>query len=291
MSALSAVDAALWDIKGKALNTPVYNLLGGKYREKIRMYSHCGGATPDELCRNAENVLKKGFTALRICPHDVSDGVYEQGEQIRKSIAFMKALRNAVGDSIEIIFECHTRFIPVRAIEVSNALLEYRPLFIEDPIRADSPESFRVLRAHTNAPLGTGEKLGAIWDYKTLIEEDLIDYLRTDICNCGGITSMRKIAALGEAHYVDFVPHGLPSPVGMMAVFHTDMATPNFMMQEGGLFGKNGPVSYDAEFKDGFYTIGDTPGLGVDIDESRIDPYSTYEHPHWRREDGSVQDW
>ena len=294
MSALSAVDAALWDIKGKALGTPVYNLLGGKCRDKIRVYGHCGGGTPDELCRNAENAVRqRGFTVLRICPHDIKNGgSYEPGAQIRQSVKFMKALRGALGEDIDIIFECHTRFTPVKAIELANAIAEYRPVFVEDPIRSDSPESFRVLRAHTNAPLATGEKFGGVWDYKTLIEEDLIDYLRTDICNCGGITSMKKIAAYGETHYIEMVPHGLPSAAGMMAALHSDMATPNFAMQESGLFGDMGPyLEVDAEYKNGFFTLGSAPGLGIKFDESRTLPFSSYEHPHWRKEDGTVQDW
>ncbi|MCL2814925.1 MAG: mandelate racemase/muconate lactonizing enzyme family protein [Oscillospiraceae bacterium] len=295
MSALSAVDMALWDIKGKALSTPVYNLLGGRCRDKIRVYSHCGGKTPDELCRNAEQLLKRGFTVLRICPHDVNakdEGFYEPGRQVRLSVKFMKALRAAVGEEPEIIFECHTRFSPARAIELINAIAEYRPVFVEDPIRSDSPESFRVLRSQTSAPLATGEKFGGVWDYKTLIEEDLIDYLRTDVCNCGGISSMRKIAAYGETHYMEMVPHGLPSAVGMMAAFQTDMATPNFFMQECGLYGDIGAhLEMDAEYKDGFFTLGNSPGLGVALDETKCRPYTSYEHPHWHREDGTVQDW
>ena len=293
LSALSAVDMALWDIKGKALNTPVYNLLGGKCREKIRMYSGCSGVTPDDLCRSAEKVIAEGITVLRICPFDqLVDGRWEPGFQVREGVKFMRALRKAVGDDIEILYECHTRLSPVRAIELCNAIAEYRPVFVEDPIRADSPESYRVLRSHTNVPLGTGEKLGGPWDYKTIIEEDLVDYLRTDVCNCGGITSMRKIAAYGETHYIEMVPHSLPSPIGMMAAFHLDMATPNFFMQEGGIFRNNRPyLTVDAEYKNGFVTVGDSPGLGVTLDESKCLPFSTYEHPHWRREDGTVQDW
>ena len=293
MAALSAVDMALWDIKGKAANQPVYNLLGGKCRDRIRVYAHCGGRTPDELCKNAEKVLARGITTLRICPHDaVEEGYYEPGVQVRKSVKFMKALREAVGDEIGIIFECHTRLNPKWAIEICNAIASYNPLFVEDPIRSDSPESFRVIRGHTNVALGTGEKFGPLWDYKTLIEEDLIDYLRTDICNCGGITSMCKISAYGEAHYLEMVPHGLPSAVGMMAAFHVDLATPNFFMQESGLYGNIGEhLEVDAAFKDGFMIIGNEPGLGVKFDESKCKPFSTYEHPHWRREDGTVQDW
>jgi L-alanine-DL-glutamate epimerase-like enolase superfamily enzyme len=293
MSALSALDAALWDIKGKALNTPVYNLLGGKCRDKIRMYSHCGGGTTDELCRNAEEKLKLGYRVLRICPHDnFSDGFYEPGVQVRKSVLAMKQLREFVGPEVEIIFEVHTRLSPVRAIELCNSIAEYHPIFVEDPIRADSPENFRVLRSHTNTPLGTGEKFGAIWDYKTLIEEDLIDYVRTDVCNCGGISSMRKTAAYAEAHYMEMVPHGLPSAAGMMAALHTDMATPNFCMQESGLYSEmNRCLRVDAEFKDGFMYLGDAPGLGITLDDTKCEPFHNAEHPHWRREDGTVQDW
>jgi len=293
MSALSAVDMALWDIKGKALKTPVYNLLGGKCRHKMRMYHHVRGGSIEEICRDAEKVVANGYTVIRTCPHDIlTSGYYEPGVQVRMSVKAMKELRKTVGDDIEIIFECHTRLSPVRAVEVINAIAEYRPVFVEDPIRSDSPESFRMLRAHTNVPLGTGEKFGGPWDYKTLIEEDLIDYLRTDICNCGGITSMRKIAAYGETHYLEMVPHGLPSMIGMMAAFHVDMATPNFYVQEHGLFSDDGSyISADFEYKDGFCTIGDTPGLGVSIDESKCLPFKSTEFPHWRREDGTVQDW
>jgi len=293
MSALSAVDAALWDIKGKALDTPVYNLLGGRCRDKIRMYHHVRGMSEDEICRDAEKVVSKGYTVIRTCPHDIlTSGYYEPGRQVRMSVKIMKELRKTVGDDVEIIFECHTRLSPARAVELINAIAEFRPVFVEDPIRSDSPESFRMLRAHTDVPLGTGEKYGGVWDYKTVIEEDLIDYLRTDICNCGGITSMRKIAVFGEAHYMEMVPHGLPSRVGMMAAFHTDMATPNFYVQETGLFSDDGAyITTDAEFKDGFYTLGSSPGLGVDIDESKCLPFRSDEFPHWRREDGAVQDW
>jgi len=294
MAALASVDMALWDIKGKALNTPVYNLLGGKCREKLRMYHHVYGPTPDELCRAAEKILALGYTVLRICPHDnLTDGFYEPGRQVRSSVNFMKALRKAVGDEIEIIFECHTRLTPVRAIEVCNAIAEYRPIFVEDPIRADSPESFRVLRSHTTVPYGTGEKFGGPWDFKTIIEEDLVDYLRNDVVICGGITSMRKTAMYGETHYIEMVPHGIPSPIGEMAAYQVDMATPNFYCQETGLYREESHphIKIDATYKDGFVTIGDSPGLGITLDESKCPPYRAYEHPHWRREDGTVQDW
>ena len=290
-SALSGIDIALWDIKGKYLNTPVYNLLGGKCRDKMRVYINIGGRTPDDLCRSAERVIAEGYSIIRICPHDNIGGFYESGPQIRQSVKFMRELRKAIGDDIEIVFECHTRLSPVRAVELCNAIAEYRPVFVEDPIRADSPESFRMLRSHTNVPLGTGEKLGAKWDYKTLIEEDLIDYVRTDVCNCGGITEMKKIAAYAEAHYMEMVPHGVPH-VGFLAAMHLNFATPNFYCQENWISGaKPEHLKYDVTFENGFLHIGDAPGLGIELIKDKLSPFVMREHPHWRREDGTVQDW
>ena len=293
MAALSAVDIALWDIKGKAFNTPVYNLLGGPSREKIRMYTHCNGKTPEELCRNAEALLKEGYTCLRICPYDnLKDGFFEPGIQVRKVAAYMKALRDCVGEDVEIILECHTRLTPSWAIKLCESVAPYHPLFVEDALRADSPESYRVLRAHTNLALGTGEKFGAPWDYKTVFEEDLIDYCRTDICNGGGITSFMKIAHYAESHYIEMVPHGLPSPIGQMAALHCDLAVTNFALQERGLHRPDIPfIQADMTFKDGFIYLGSEPGIGIHLDEKALDPIRHYEHPHWVREDGSVQDW
>lgn len=293
LSALSGVDIALWDLKGKALNTPVYNLLGGACRDRLQVYCHVGGKTPDELLRNAEAKIAQGYKVLRVCPHDAGgDVVFDPGAMVRQSVRLMRRLREGIGDDVEIIFEGHTRFSPARAIELCNAIAEYRPLFAEDMLRADSPEMYKVLREHTNVPLGTGEKFGAKWDYKYVIENDLIDYLRTDLCNCGGITEAKKIAALGEAHYMEMIPHGTAGAVGMLATLHLDMATPNFLVQEYN-YNPDKPdnADYDIEFKDGYITLSDRPGLGITLDETKKKAFVNYEHPHWRRPDGTVQDW
>jgi len=292
MAALSGIDAALWDIKGKALNTPVYNLLGGACRDRIRVYCHAGGSDLASFLDAASARLKQGYTVLRICPHDAHGGFYEPGPMVRKSVEWMGALRREVGEAIEIIFEIHTRLSVPRAAELINAIEEFRPMFVEDPLRADAPEAFRALRERVRVPLGTGEKYGAKWDYRAVIENDLIDYVRSDICNCGGITEMKKIAALAEAHYMEMVPHGLPSMAGMMAALHLDLATPNFLVQEAGLFGgEPRHLTCDFEYKDGWLYLGDSPGLGITLHEEHLTPFTMREHPHLRREDGTVQDW
>jgi len=294
MSALSGVDMALWDIKGKALNTPVYNLLGGKCRDRVKAYIGIFGRNVDEFVQNGLKAVEKGYKILRICPGDctaVVDGIFEPLEQINICEEWTRKLREAVGKDIQIIVENHTRFSPMDAMVLADAIKEYRPFFIEDPTRSDSPEVFRMLRAHTSIPLGTGEKFGPIWDYKCLIEEQLIDYIRTDVCNCGGITEMAQIAHYAESHYMEMVPHGVHH-LGFMASLHVDFGVQNFNCQED-WFTRMHPawLDYDVEFKDGYIEMGDRPGLGVTVDPSKFEPFEMREHHHWARRDGTVQDW
>jgi len=290
-TALSAIDLALWDIKGKALNTPVYNLLGGKCRDKLRVYIAIRGKTAEECAEMGVAMKEKGYTALRYCPTDFDGDVIDLGKGVRKSALYTKKIREAVGDDIDLILECHTRFTPPKAVELCKAVEEYHPLFVEDPIRSDSPEMFRNIRHQTHVALATGEKFGAKWDYRCLIEEDLIDYVRTDICNCGGITEMKKIAAYAEAHYMEMVPHGVHH-AGFLGAMHVDFATPNFQLQEDWMSLTHPEwLDYDVTFKDGYLTMGDRPGLGVTLIESECKPFEMREHPHWRRPDGTVQDW
>jgi galactonate dehydratase len=209
LTALSGVDIALWDIKGKAFNVPVYDLIGGKARKKILVYGHAGGKTKEELAENSLKRIEQGYRVIRICPSDVDviNGVFELGPAIRRSVKFFSHLRKVVGEDIDIIYEVHTRLSPANAIELCNAIAEFRPMFVEDPIRTESPEAFELLRAHTNVHLATGEQLGAKWDFRTLIEKDLIDYIRADVCHCGGITETLKIAAMAETHYQEIALH------------------------------------------------------------------------------------
>lgn len=297
MTAISGIDEALWDIKGKAYNMPVYQMLGGRQRDRMLMYKHINGDTVKELLKSAEAALKVGYKVLRFSTPEAPEGIFDTGKMIRASIERMKELRKFVGEDIELIFDGHSRFNTVRSVEICNAFLEYRPLFIEDPLIADDLEDYRALRNHTVAPLGTGEKLGPIWDYTSLIGDRLIDYVRTDICNCGGITSMKKIAIYAEAHHMDMVPHGLRTHIGMMSAHHVNMSTPNFLVQEQGLFegdyaeSDNGFIECDVTYKDGYCYLGDSPGLGITVHEEKATPFVCFERPHWRKPDGSVQDW
>ena len=196
----------------------------------------------------------------------------------------------------QIIFEAHTRLNPPQAVELCNALESYRPFYVEDPIRSENPASFAHLRAHTNVALGTGEQLHDKWTYRELIERELVDYLRVDICHTGGITEGKKIAAMGEVHYQELACHYTASPVSTAAMLHLNMSIPNCAVQEFAPTGgwMDDVIQHSWVVEDGYLLKPETPGLGVDINEEAAAAHPTNlpdEPPHWRRPDGSVNDW
>jgi len=294
-SALAGIDIALWDLQGKALGVPVYRMLGGAAREKVLVYRHVGGRTPEQLVENAQALLSEGWKVLRISPTDAIDPGFSPKRAVQKGTEYFKTLREAIGKEPEVIFEVHTRLTPTQAIELCKAIEEYHPFFVEDPIRSENPASFAVLRAHTNVPLATGEQLTTKWAFRELIEQELVDYLRVDICHSGGITEGKKIAAMGEVHYQELALHYTASPVSTAAMLHLNLSVPNCAVQEYAPFASwmNEVVPNSLTTEDGYLLRPDAPGLGIDLNEDRIPahPYSPSEPPHWRREDGSIQDW
>ena len=293
---LSGIDLALWDIQGKALGVPVYRLLGGPTRDKVLFYRHTGGRTPEQAAENAQRLVEEeGCKVIRISPVSGTRNILEPGPAVRKSVRHFRAIRDAVGEEMEIIFEVHTRLDPPRAIELCNAISEFRPFFVEDPIRSENPASFALLRQHIHVPIGTGEKFNSKWQFRELIEGDLIDYLRIDLCRVGGITEGKKVAAMGETHYQDLALHHTISSVNTIANIHLNAGVPNCAVQEYGappawmadLF-KHLPVA-----EDGYLLLPDRPGLGLEFDEevAAAHPYRPSERTRLRRLDGSVQNW
>ena len=188
-SALAGVDIALWDLAGKALGVPTYRLLGGAARDKVLLYRHAGGGTPEETAQRCREKVDEGWRVLRLSPIRC-DGPFDP--------------KTVVG----------------RGIALCNGIEQYQPFYVEDPIRSENPASFRTLRNHTNVPLGTGEQLPTKWAFRELIEEELIDYIRVDICHTGGITEGKKIAAMAEVHYQELACHFTASPVSTAAMLH-----------------------------------------------------------------------
>ena len=295
MAAQSAIDIALWDIKGKALSQPVNMLLGGQLRNKVVCYTGLGGATPEDTAASAKNSVEKGWKYLRMSVMSRGD-ILEPRTAVRDSVEHFAAAREAVGPEIEICIDVHTRLDPPDTIRLGRELEQYDPFFIEDPLRCENPQSYRNVRHHVSCPLAIGEHFATKWEFRQLIEEELMDYARIDLCIVGGLTEARKIANWCETHYIKIVPHNPLGPVSAAACLHLDLATDNFAVQEGGLIGSKVmedifpvQVPYEA----GYLLPPERPGLGVEFDEEAAAHY-TFEMkkgPHLYREDGTLTNW
>lgn len=257
MRAIAAVDMALWDIKGKALGVPVWTLLGGKVRDRIRIYGHAN--TPEV----ALSLKARGVTAIKC--GGVSDPV--------RKVAM---LREAVGDDMDIMIDLHGPpwLTPQDAAQVARALEPYQPLFVEDPIAPDNLEGYRRIRDHANVPLAAGERMATIFGLRDLIERDLVDVAQPDTGRAGGITQMKKIAAMAEAHHIVIAPHsGSLGPVAEYAALHLLAAIPNALILErieDDWEGRARTIVPHPVSQDGHLAVPDTPGLGCDIDEAFV---------------------
>lgn len=297
-SAIAAIDIALWDIKGKALNVPIYELFGGLVRDKVVCYPHVTGATTELLIENAQQHIADGWKFVRWgLGGPIADGdIFEPQQAVRHGIKQWEAMRKAVGDDIELCFDLHTRVDQPEAIQFCRAVEQFRPFFIEDPIRAESMHSLRQVRQHVNVPLAIGEQFHSKWEFRSIIEEELTDYARIDICIAGGLTEARKIAGWAETHYIKLATHNPLGPVSSAACAQLNFATSNVGVQEQPtkpyvLLPDVVPVQM--EWKDGYILPPTRPGLGVEFDReaARKSPFSMYEVPHLQRTDGSYTNW
>jgi L-alanine-DL-glutamate epimerase-like enolase superfamily enzyme len=298
MSAVAGIDVALWDLKGKRLGVPVYDLLGGPTRDRVRVYRHLAGDTAEELVEDALRLRDEGFTALRYGTLAAFDerGLAQWDPQrgIVETIAATEALRTAVGDEVDLLLDAHTMFGPAEAAYLGHALEPYRLYFYEDPIRPLNPHSLRHVREKVNLPLATGEQLAHKWEFQPLIEDELLDYLRIDLVHAGGITEAKKILAMGEAHGQRSALHHASSPVNGAACLHVDLAVPNFGIQEWmeleplyELF-PNAPRA-----RGGYVEVPSGPGLGLELDEEEARRRPSRDAPLPSRfwPDGGVADY
>jgi len=210
---------ALWDIKRKACRLPVYQLLGGLARTKVRVYGHVGGNTAAEAARQAKQRVAKGITAIRFRAFHSYDavGLHDHKLAVQQQIEYLAAVREAVGDEIDLILECHGRYDPQWAIELAKRAEPYRPFMIEAPIRHENPQALAQVRSSTRIPLATGERYHNKWDFHEAVVGGYVNYLRPDVCHCGGISELRKNAAFGEVFYLDLIPHNNAGPLGTAA--------------------------------------------------------------------------
>ena len=298
-AALSAIDLALWDIKGKAYGVPVYQLLGGLARTKVRVYGHVTGNTAEEAARQAKQRVAKGITAIRFRAFHSYDALelHDHKLAVAQQIEYLAAIRQAVGDSIDLILECHGRYDPVWALELARRAEPYRPFLLEDPLRPENPQAMAQVRAGTRLPLATGERFHSKWEFRETIVNGYVDYLRPDVCHCGGLTEVKKIAALGEVYYQNLILHNNAGPLGTAATLQAALAIPNVDLIEAPWVNsdpKTDVVGPYPRVVDGYALPLEGPGLGVSFDEAlaRSKPFKEPGlQPRLNDPDGSVRDF
>ena len=301
MGAISALDIALWDISGKHFGVPVYQLLGGKTRDKARVYYHVFGDTKEKLIQGVKDAKAAGFTAVgHLTPFldEARDVPYfkTHANKIRDAIDTVGAYRDAVGNDVDLCIEIHRRLTPAEAIVLARGIEEFHPFFYEDPILPDNFDAMGLVAQHISIPIATGERIHTIYEFEMLLQRGAVQYVRPDVCMAGGITHTKKIAAIAEAHYVGVVPHNPLSPISTAACLQIAASIPNFAIQELPT-GEHEPpkseiVKTAVQVENGFLIIPDAPGIGVELADDAQE-----KHPPVPREirmrlhyDGSVVD-
>jgi galactonate dehydratase len=300
MAALSGIDQALWDIAGKHYGAPVYRLLGGPVRDRIRVYAHWGTELGPEAMERSrqrlEELRRSGITAFKTSPGGKWRG-HEPPAVIDGFLRRAQLMREWVGPDVELAFDLHGKMTPALAAEICAGLREVRPMFVEEPIPQENPEALRALSERVTVPLATGERLLSRWEFRPLIESHAVAYLQPDPAHAGGISEVRRIAAMAEVAYVHVAPHCAIGPVALAACLQIDAATPNFLIQEHveRSLGE-GLLRSPWVVRDGFIELPQGPGLGIEVDEKA----ATLAAPRYEEElggefrhesDGSVADW
>ncbi|MGH2508061.1 MAG: galactonate dehydratase [Ktedonobacteraceae bacterium] len=309
LSAISAIEQGCWDILGKSLGQPVYKLLGGAVRDRVRMYTHLGGgdmravyesqqiADPAVFADRALEVVAKGYTAVKVLvtpPTEVLNSIaaYKSAERA------MEALRRAVGDDVDILVDCHGRHSLANAVEFCRVLAPYRPYFIEEPVPPENVDVLAEVRRATTVPIATGERLVTRHQFRELFEKLACHVIQPDLCHCGGLWEAKKIAAMAEVYSMGVAPHNPIGPIANASAIHFYMSTPNFLIQEDML--RDVPWRWDVvrhslQSRDGYWLPSEAPGLGVEVDEQ-----AAAKHPFKqeimhsttiRAHDGAILDW
>jgi galactonate dehydratase len=309
LSAISAIEQALWDIRGKVLNQPVFQLLGGQVRDKVRMYTHLGGGDMkavyeaqrdndiESMVDLALQVVSKGYNAVKVLltpPTESLNAIagYRDAENR------MRRLREALGDAVDIMIDCHGRHSTGNAIEFCRVLAPFRPYFIEEPVPPENVEAMRIVREASPVPIAAGERLVTRFEFRELFEKHAVHVIQPDLCHCGGLWEAKKIAAMAETYYMGVAPHNPLGPVANAAALHFALSTPNFLIQEDMLTDvpwRWEVVKHSLETKDGHWLPTTAPGLGIEVDEK-----AAAKHPFQqevmhattvRAHDGAILDW
>lgn len=303
MSAISGIDQALWDIKGKLFQVPVYELMGGACRDKMRVYSWVGGDRPSDVGKAAREKLEEGFTAVKMNATEELQMIdsYDKIDAVLERVA---AIRESCGRAFGIAIDFHGRVHKPMAKVLAKKLEEFDPMFLEEPVLCENMEAFSEIAAACNIPIATGERLYSRWDFKRLLHAGGVDIIQPDLSHAGGITEVKKIASMAEAYDVALAPHCPLGPIALAACLNVDATCYNAVIQEQSIgihynVGKS-VLDYvnnreDFEFTDGFVKLPRKPGLGVEVNKELVEEENRTPHnwknPVWRHADGSIAEW
>ncbi|MFB6134419.1 MAG: galactonate dehydratase [Halanaeroarchaeum sp.] len=300
MSAIAGIDQALWDIKGKRFGAPVYELLGGRARDRLRVYQWIGGDRPADVAEEAEKRLQDGFTAFKMNATEELRRV-DNPAAVEAASDRLAAVRQAVGPEVDVAVDFHGRASKSMAKRLASALEPHDPFFIEEPVLPENDDALPEIARHTSTPIATGERLYSRWDFEGVL--DAVDVIQPDLSHAGGITEVHKIAAMAEARDVALAPHCPLGPIALAACVQVDAVAPNALIQEQslGIHYNEGTdeLAYLEDpsvfgFDDGYVDLPDDPGLGIEVDEAHVREQAgehDWHNPVWRHDDGSVAEW
>ncbi|WP_339706609.1 galactonate dehydratase [uncultured Kriegella sp.] len=303
MSAISGIDQALWDIKGKFLNVPVFELLGGAVRNKMKMYCWIGGDNPDVVLEQAHEKVKAGYQAVKM---NATGGMrWVSSLKDIKTVALnIKLLREEFGYDLDVGLDFHGRVHKPMVKKLIDELAPYEPMFIEEPVLSENNDALKHIYQYTNIPIATGERMFSRWDFKEILHQGVVDIIQPDLSHAGGISEVRRIATMAEAYDVTLAPHCPLGPISLASALHIDFVSANAIIQESSL-GIHYNQGYDIldyvrnpeifNVKDGHIDLIQKPGLGVEINEEKLVEGQKIGHnwanPIWRNEDGNFAEW
>lgn len=303
MSAISGIDQALWDIKGKYYNAPIYELLGGACRDRLRIYRWIGGDRPGDVAKDAKRALAEGYSAIKMNATEEMHYIdsFAKIEAVCERVA---AIRDALGTKLDIAVDFHGRVHKAMAKVLASELEAFHLMFIEEPVLPQNNEAMREISKYTPVPIATGERMFSRWDFKNLLQEGYVDIVQPDLSHAGGISECKKIATMAEAFDVALAPHCPLGPIALASCIAIDSCTPNAFIQEQSLgihYNKTAELldylkdRSVYQYKDGFLELNKHPGLGIEIDEEKVTAAAahceTWKNPVWRNFDGTIAEW
>jgi galactonate dehydratase len=302
-SAISGIEQALWDIKGKFYNAPVYDLLGGACRDRTRVYSWIGGDRPSDVGQAAKQQVEAGFTAVKMNATEEMHYI-DSIRKVDEAIARIAAVREAVGKDVGIGIDFHGRVHKSMAKIIVKELEPFRPMFIEEPVLPENNEALKEIARYTSCPIATGERMYTRWGFKELLAQGIVDIIQPDLSHAGGILETRKIAAMAEAYDIAIAPHCPLGPIALASCLQLDICSPNAFIQEQslGIHYNQGSDLLDYlkdpsvfQYEEGFVKNLTAPGLGIEINEDKVREMAAIGHnwknPIWRQADGTVAEW